>query len=150
MSSEAPATTSSAATNLSVTSDPSEIPTFCLLPSHKLSHKLTRILSALYPSTTPLPSLYAIGASAPASHTSKLVELEEQGKRKVEEKGDNWYQYNVISTSVANPRRRDLLSLPRSKLWSQKRERRRKMSIYLRRIKKRRSVRRQRTERVLF
>lgn len=85
------------------------IPTFRLLPSHKLPHKLTRILSALYPSepstdlTPQAPCV--IGASAPATHAARLVTLVEQAKCKVEEKGDVWYQYNVLSTSAAKPKK---------------------------------------------
>lgn len=91
--------------------DLSTIPTFRLLPSHKLPHKLTRILSALYPvessasTADPPPQSCVIGASAPATHAARLITLVEQAKRKVEEKGDVWYQYNVMSASAAKPKK---------------------------------------------
>lgn len=73
-------------------------PVLNIISTHKLSAKTTRCLSALYPSTaTGLPPP-AIGIQAKGPVAAKAITLVEIVKRRIEEKGDTWYQYNVLES----------------------------------------------------
>ncbi|TGZ79874.1 hypothetical protein EX30DRAFT_292905, partial [Ascodesmis nigricans] len=69
-------------------------PVLNIISSHKLSAKTTRCLAILYPSEPSGSPAVGIRAKGPAA--AKAITLVELVKQRIEEKGDQWWQYNVL------------------------------------------------------
>ncbi|TGZ82051.1 hypothetical protein EX30DRAFT_292938, partial [Ascodesmis nigricans] len=82
---------------------PSQLPVLNIISSHKLSAKTTRCLETLYPSNN-RDTARAVGIRAKGPVAAKAITLVEIIKRRIAEKGDTWWQYNVLSTSEARPK----------------------------------------------
>lgn len=83
-----------------------DIPTFSIISAHVINKKITQCLNILYPvptttSISPDPALLpSVALSAKSFVASKAITIAEIMKRRISEKGDQWYQYTVLSSTT--------------------------------------------------